>query len=87
MTKMQIDNKNLYVTYNNGVELYYSYNTIVAFKTTTEFCVSQNVWSKTTACHLNRIEELNRGSKKDRIPYVDFAHKLKETLESDDSIQ
>ena len=75
---IQIDNKNLYVDYNNGAEIYYSYDTIVAFKTASEICVSQNVWSKTTACHLNRIEELNRGSKKDRIPYPDFARKLKE---------
>tara|TARA_R110000803_G_scaffold3086_2_gene10570 strand:+ start:21431 stop:21673 length:243 start_codon:yes stop_codon:yes gene_type:complete len=76
--KKQIDNKNLYVDYNNNAEIYYSYNTIVAFKTPSEICVSENVWSKTTACHLNRIEELNRGSKKDRIPYPDFARKLKE---------
>ena len=76
--KIQIDNKNLYVDYNNNAEIYYSYNTIVALKTPSEICVSQNVWSKTTACHLNRIEELIGGSKKDRLPYVDFARKLKE---------
>jgi len=78
MTKIQIDNKNLYVTHNNGIELYYSYDTIVAFGTTTEVCVSQNVWSKTTACHLNRIQELIGGEKADRITYGDFASKLKE---------
>ena len=76
--KKQIDNKNLYVDYNNNAEIYYSYNTIVAFKTASEICVSQNVWSKTTACHLNRIQELIGGNKEDRIPYGDFASKLKE---------
>ena len=76
--KKQIDNKNLYVDYNNNVDIFYSYNTIVAFKTPSEICVSQNVWSKTTACHLNRIQELIGGTKNDRIPYIDFANKLKE---------
>ena len=56
--KNQIDKKSLYYENIGDKTIYYSYNTTVAVKTPIETYVSENVWSVTTAKHLNRIEEL-----------------------------
>jgi len=70
--KTQIDNKSLYFENIGDNKIYYSYNTTVAFETPTEIFISENVWSVTTAKHLNRIEELTGRSKADRLKYEDF---------------
>jgi len=68
----QIDKKSLYCENVGGNQIYYSYNTTVAVKTPIETYVSENVWSTTTAKHLNRIEELTGSNKEYRIRYKDF---------------
>ena len=68
----QIDQKSLYVERSGDREIYYSYNTTVAVKTPIETYVSENVWSMTTAKHLNRIEELTGSNKEYRMRYKDF---------------
>jgi hypothetical protein len=68
----QIDQKSLYVERSGDREIYYSYNTTVAVKTPIETYVSENVWSMTTAKHLNRIEELTGSDREYRMRYRDF---------------
>ena len=68
----QIDQKSLYVEKSGNKEIYYSYNTTVAVKTPIETYVCENVWSVTTAKHLNRIEELTGSYREYRMRYSDF---------------
>jgi hypothetical protein len=46
--------------------IFYSYNTPIAIHVREfdieDFCVSQNYWSKTTACHLSAIEKFHYGT-------------------------
>ena len=70
--RKQIDKKSLYYTTQGSNIIYYSYNTTVAVKTPIETYVSENVWSITTAKHLNRIEELTGSDKEYRLKYKDF---------------
>ena len=70
--KTQIDSKSLYwANYGNNV-VYISYDTIVAVKTPVDTYVCENVWSVTTAKHLNRIEELTGSDREYRMRYRDF---------------
>ena len=68
----QIDQKSLYVERSGDREIYYSYNTTVAIRTPIETYVSENVWSVTTAKHLNKIEELTGSDREYRMRYKDF---------------
>ena len=68
----QIDKKSLYCENIGSNQIYYSYNTTVAVKTPIETYVCENVWSVTTAKHLNRIEELSGSNKEYRVRYKDF---------------
>ena len=68
----QIDKKRLYVERSGDKEIYYSYNTTVAIRTPLETYVSENVWSVTTAKHLNKIEELTGSDREYRMRYKDF---------------
>ena len=68
----QIDSKSLYYENIGDKTIYYSYNTTVAVKTPIDTYVSENVWSVTTAKHLNRIEELTGSNKEYRMKYKDF---------------
>ena len=68
----QIDKKSLYCENIGSNEIFYSYNTTVAVKTPIETFVCENVWSVTTAKHLNRIEELTGSNKEYRMRYKDF---------------
>jgi len=70
--KTQIDKKSLYQKIQGDKTIYYSYNTTVAVKTPIETYVCENVWSVTTAKHLNRIEELTGSNKEYRMRYKDF---------------
>jgi len=68
----QIDSKNLWFENIGSNIIYYSYNTAVAVKTPIETYVCENVWSITTAKHLNRIEELTGSDREYRMRYKDF---------------
>jgi hypothetical protein len=70
--KTQIDSKSLYFENIGDKTIYYSYNTTVAVKTPIETYVCENVWSVTTAKHLNRIEELTGSNREYRMRYKDF---------------
>ena len=70
--RKQIDKKSLYYTTQGSNTIYYSYNTTVAVTTPLGAYVSKNVWSVTTAKHLNKIEELTGSDKEDRLEYKDF---------------
>ena len=70
--KTQIDSKNLWFENIGSNTIYYSYNTAVAVKTPIDTYVSENVWSVTTAKHLNRIEELTGSDREYRMRYKDF---------------
>ena len=68
----QIDQKSLYRESIGNNEVFYSYNTTVAIKTPVDTYVCENVWSITTAKHLNRIEELTGSNREYRMRYKDF---------------
>jgi len=70
--KTQIDSKNLWYENIGSNTIYYSYNTTVAVKTPIDTYVSENVWSITTAKHLNKIEELTGSDREYRMRYKDF---------------
>ena len=70
--KTQIDSKNLWFENIGDKTIYYSYNTTVAVRTPIDTYVCENVWSVTTARHLNRIEELTGSDREYRMRYRDF---------------
>ena len=60
------------------LDLYFSYNTIVAFRSPfSGFVISENIWSMTTGRHLNEIDP----DKTKRINNTKFLIKLVETLQ------
>lgn len=69
----------LTVRFSSGLQLWYSYTTIVAFKESwsAPIRVRENDWSKTTGKHLNWID---RGDKKERINGEDFEKELHAVL-------
>ena len=70
--RTQIDKKSLYQSKQGDKTIYYSYNTTVAVTTPKDTYVCENVWSVTTAKHLNRIEELTGSDREYRMRYADF---------------
>ena len=74
--KTQIDQKSLYTATIGNNQVFYSYNTTVAIKTPIDTYVCENVWSVTTAKHLNRIEELTGSNREYRMRYKDFVDLL-----------
>lgn len=62
----------------SGLDIYYSYNTVIAFRTLkTGLIVSSNQWGITTGKHLNAIDG---GDKKSRYDRETFEAKLNEVL-------
>lgn len=62
------------------LELYFSYETPVAFRTSkTGLVVSENIWGSTTGKHLNWLDG---GRKECRIPNDEFEKQLNELIES-----
>lgn len=57
--------------------LYFSYETVIAFREGGELTIRKNDWSSTTGKHLNEIND----NKKLRIDGEVFEQKLKEVLE------
>ena len=65
--------------YRDWFELYFSYDTIIAFQEAgREVTVTHNIWSSTTGRHLN---EIDGGEKKDRVDHNTFQKQLGEALE------
>lgn len=64
------------------LDLYFSYDTVIAFQNHGDLVITKNQWSTTTGRHLNCI---NR-DKKIRVPYEDFKKKLNDVLEKHDLI-
>jgi len=60
-----------------SLTLYFSYDTVVAFKDGINLIVSENCWSTTTGRHLNCIDG---GRKKDRLPRDKFEAELEKVL-------
>lgn len=60
-----------------SLTLWYSYDTVVAFRGKNGRVVSQNVWGTTTGKHLNWIDG---GNKSTRIPYDQFVEQLQSYL-------
>lgn len=61
-----------------GVDLYFSYQTVVAFRKAGVLTVSENVWSRTTGKHLNAIDG---GAKASRVPHDEFVRRLEAATE------
>ena len=59
-----------------GLTLYFSYSTVIAFRSKQGLVISKNCWSKTTGKHLNDISR----NKKIRLDYSEFEKKLKNIL-------
>jgi hypothetical protein len=63
----------------NNTTLYFSYNTIVAFRTPGYgLKVSENIWSTTTGGHLNAIDG---GDKSGRLEHEQFMKELSRLIE------
>jgi len=61
-----------------GLDVYFSYQTPVAFRTRTQpLLVRQNDWGPTTGKHLNWIDG---GCKRGRIHGDEFEHRLEEVM-------
>lgn len=59
MVKLNRLKGNLHEVVVNGLSIYFSYDTPVAFKVDEELLTSDNIWSQTTGSHLNLIKERN----------------------------
>lgn len=62
-----------------GNTFWFSYNTLVAFKTKGHRYVCQNCWGTVTGKHLNWIDD---GDKASRIPHSEFNRKYKECFDT-----
>lgn len=73
-----MNNKLTYVSgLGNGLALWFSYETIVAFEYDDETVVCENIWTRTTGRHLSYIDN---DDKKSRLPWEDFRLRLQEAL-------
>lgn len=84
MVRLRNCNKNSAKNFNKvgigDLELFFSYETPVAFRTSkTGLVVSENIWGNTTGKHLNWLDG---GRKECRVPNDEFEEQLKELLES-----
>jgi len=61
----------------DNLTLWYSYRTVIAFRSTEGKFVSENCWQTTTGKHLNWIDN---GDKKSRLPRAEFEKRLSDTL-------
>ena len=82
MIRMRNCNENTARNFNcveiGNLDLYFSYETIVAFRAPdTGLVVSENIWSPTTGKHLNWLDD---GDKKGRTPHNEFEDKLQTLL-------
>jgi hypothetical protein len=76
MPTIQTDcNGKLVSVYTNEMTLWFSYNTLIAFRLGAEKVVHENSWSNTTGKHLNQIDG---GDKASRVNEATFKAKWKE---------
>lgn len=61
----------------NGLTLWFSYETVIAFQDTGNVVVSENVWGPTTGKHLNAVSPVARS---ERTPRAEFIAALNSTL-------
>jgi hypothetical protein len=61
----------------NGIKLYFSYKTLVAFYYKGELFVRKNEWGTTTGRHLNDIDG---GNKKERLSEEEFDKAIEKYL-------
>ena len=62
----------------NGLRLYFSYNTVIAFQDSdTPLTVLVNCWSNTTGKHLNKLQP----DKSKRLNKTEFEQKLNQILQ------
>lgn len=60
-----------------NITIWYSYHTVVAFRTAKHgFVISENIWGTTTGKHLNWINP-NKG---DRVPYDQYCDLLNDAM-------
>ena len=57
-------------------QLYFSYETLIAFRKAGELYISENVWGTTTGKHLNAVY----ADKSVRMPYADFQKATEKVL-------
>ena len=77
--------RNLYFKIENGINIFYSYSTPVAFVIDGTLTISKNVWSVTTAKHLNWIEDFWGCERKSfRSKHEDFEKSLNQAREETD---
>jgi hypothetical protein len=62
----------------NGMALYFSYSSIIAFETENGIVISENIWSNTTGRHLNWIDS----DKTSRFKNSEFELYLEEELKN-----
>lgn len=74
MIQLKNISPNLNVVSVGDVDFYFSYETLVAFDDGAERVCSENVWSATTAKHLNAIQS----DKSKRIPHEEFKERADE---------
>lgn len=70
------DRPNFTVAYVNGVTIWFSYRTPVAFQTDGRSIVRENDWSTTTGKHLNYIDGGTPEAKKARVSGEEFERLL-----------
>ncbi len=60
----------------NGLTLWFSYETVIAFQDTGNIVVSENVWGPTTGKHINAVSYVDT----ERTPRAEFIAALNATL-------
>lgn len=68
---------NLHAVNIGKLKLYYSHETVIAFRRGDKLTISRNVWSKTTGKHLNILSE----DKEERLGHEVFLKRLQNVLE------
>lgn len=62
------------------LDLYFSYQTCIAFRDGGRIIVRQNSWARTTGGHLNSIDGGGLEAKKRRVSAIEFERQLEEVL-------
>lgn len=62
------------------LQLYFSYETCIAFRDGGERIIRENSWSSTTGGHLNSIDGGGKQAKKERLASSVFEQKLEKVL-------
>lgn len=64
----------------NGVRIWFSYETAVAFSTAGRTVVHENIWSVTTAKHLSKIDGGSKEAKAKRVNAETFDTMMRHAL-------